>query len=305
MMAVLALVVLAGAPRDGFGFTGGMEPLEINSPNTTSGSCVRGCHADVAAQFAQSRHAHSHSNPTFQRGYQLEPAARCMNCHSPLRRLGESGITCAVCHVRDGVVLSSRESPKSPHAVRVEPGLRDGTLCRGCHQFDFTRRALPMQNTCEEWRAYAAAGGRETCVSCHMRDGHFFANAREPRVLAASLSASARVLDDGRVELSLGLVGVGHRLPTGDVFRTLTVEISSPTAPTHFRAVALLRRELSLDPEPQVVRDTTLAPGEVRRVMLGPASSLDWVRLRYHFEPRAGGVEPALLLDQPLSALLR
>ena len=103
---------------------------------------------------------------------------------------------------------------------------------------------------------------------------------------------------------SLRTIGVGHRFPTGDVFRTLSVEVSSPRAPTHFRAVALLGRRYALTPEPQVVIDTTLAPGEVRAVMLGPSSWVERVRLRYHFEPMGGGVEPALVLDEPISALL-
>lgn len=304
MIAVVALLVLSGAPRDAFGFTGGMEALEIDSPGLTSRSCVVECHADVAAQFAKTQHAHASTDPIFQRSRRVEPATRCLNCHDPLSRLGESGVTCAVCHLREGVVLSSRESPRSPHPVRVTPGLRDGTLCQGCHQFNFTRRELPMQDTFGEWRAYVAEGGRRTCVTCHMRDGHTFVGAHQPRALAANLSASARVLDDGRVELSLRTIGVGHRFPTGDVFRTLSVEVSSPRAPTHFRAVALLGRRYALTPEPQVVIDTTLAPGEVRAVMLGPSSWVERVRLRYHFEPMGGGVEPALVLDEPISALL-
>lgn len=85
----------------------------------------------------------------------------CLNCHIPLanqrqfvvrglhdgdiRRpvldanprydgeLAHEGITCAVCHVRDGTVIGLRGDTQAPHPVRVPPDMLSFEVCLTCH----------------------------------------------------------------------------------------------------------------------------------------------------------------------------
>jgi hypothetical protein len=144
---------------------GGVEPADCAS-----------CHAEIAAEWANSVHARAWTDPIFQAEYRLGPDAFCRRCHAPLvrddgepparatgagpgfaPRLGASGpgpgadaeagfaslaargIDCAVCHVREGRVLGGHGRGDGDHATRRDARLLSSAFCGSCHQFDFPR----------------------------------------------------------------------------------------------------------------------------------------------------------------------
>jgi hypothetical protein len=199
----------------------------------------------------------------FQRAYAIEPLAFCRYCHAPLGPRGveptgvaaEEGISCSVCHVRDGVVLSSGEGrgdapgTVAPHPVQADARFRESAYCAGCHQFNFPAErsrsgALydpgePLQDTFEEWRRSTHAQRGTQCQDCHMpwrtaADGtryraHTFNGTRDPSLLAqaARVHVRAERRSDGAVLVRAAVIatGVGHAFPTGDLFRRLELSL--------------------------------------------------------------------------------
>ena len=311
------------------GFTAGERPLALRAPDDGSLS-ARGCgscHADVYADWQTTRHRAAWDNAVFLDGLTREPLARCVHCHAPLveqkREAGplrgrtfapspsssllHEGVTCVVCHVRAGRVLTTRpvrpDATTPMHDVVVEPALKDPAFCASCHQFGFTGSDALMQGTWSEWRAFADAGGQGTCQSCHMPEGrHLFRGAWDHALLRDSLVVAVDRNADGTA-LVMHSRGVGHHFPTGDLFRHLTVEVSDVVRDGvdddgAFVAVFRVGRTFGGEGlDKRVVADTSLVPGVPRRVPL-PSSTKRW-RIRYHYaearHERAGVAAPVVL----------
>lgn len=308
------MIWLLAAHAQTFGFTEGAEPLDVRWASAAS---CGDCHEEQAEDWAGSRHRVAHTNPLYELGLVDEPSAFCVNCHSPVaaqarevmadlawyrwRRAGEvgpeparvpspraeEGVTCVACHVRDGAVLSTTDAPFATHRVQVAP-IDDAAFCAGCHEFrmpaftagTWTLTDVPMQSTYAEWKAW---GGPSSCVDCHMPGGrHVFRGAHDRAFLTGALDARPAGSGDARV-LELRSVDVGHAFPTGDLFRNLTVEVLDGGTWTTLHRIG--RRfdveddDTGLAVHKRVVEDTSLQPGEVRRVAIGDRA---W-RVRFHY----------------------
>lgn len=292
-----------------FGLAPLERPLDIEAdPSAMRAASCGECHAEQYADWSASRHASAHSNTIYQAGLAAEPQAFCVRCHSPLEEQGaevlanldwyravgphadpgpppafapedfsHEGVTCAVCHLRSGTVLTPTET-SALHPTRQAP-LRDPEFCATCHEFPFVAQgkyltSALMQSTYSEWKAW---GGAETCQDCHMPEGrHLFRGAH----YVEWLRQSVRVRAEGR-SYTVESVGVGHSLPSGDLFRHMTLEVERAGEwqvvdwiGRTFRTVregGLLTRVLD--------EDTSLKPG-VPRTVRGPAGR--W-RLVYHY----------------------
>jgi hypothetical protein len=345
----LATVVVAAVASESasLGLSRGAASLDVGAGASTAEQCGR-CHAEQLAQWEGSRHRVAHTNALYQAGLVAETSAFCVNCHSPLRAqadevlgnlawyrwqdprhrrgpveperapepLAGEGVTCVVCHLRDGVVLVD-ELPETsaPHAMRVEPGLTDGTLCGGCHEFGmpafaqgtFSITDVPMQSTLSEWQDWVAAGGETSCVDCHMGDGrHGFEGAHDRERLAASLDVRVR-RRRGELVVQLQTVGVGHDLPSGDLFRAIGVEVArgsdAPWVEVHragrtFEVVHNAEGGISKRP----LGDTRLHPGEVRRVPIPADGPARW-RVVYHYGSANDEVRGVIPMDQLIAVL--
>lgn len=289
-------------------FREGLAPLRSVGALPPSSSCAS-CHPDEYAQWERSRHKVAATNAVFVDGLRQEPHVRCVNCHAPipdgardlLRTVGpraaalppastaHEGVSCAVCHVRDGVMLSVGGRGYG-HEHRVTPSLSDPTFCAACHEFRghdvrdgvTTMNDLPMQSTYTEWQAWTkATGDARTCQACHMTDGRHDFVGTAPAMLRDALVVDVEQVD-GRHEVVLASRGVGHRYPTGDVFRHLTVW---SVFDGRRRELARLERRTALvdgpaGPRQVIAHDTRLVPGERRRLRLPPKTTA--VVVTYH-----------------------
>ncbi|QDG53807.1 hypothetical protein FIV42_24600 [Persicimonas caeni] len=148
--------------------------------------------AQFMAELAKSRGEHDPNS-------QDDVGWMCVNCHTPLfnqlpevvtgiedgnigkptyvdnplydATLQEDAITCATCHVRDGIIYGPFGDTDAPHPTAKDPNLLTEQTCTQCHQ---AQAEWPERNlgcyftTGEEWAASTHGQTGETCQSCHM-----------------------------------------------------------------------------------------------------------------------------------------
>ena len=234
-----------------------------------SAQTCNGCHWDAHDAWAGSAHATAWDDGHFREAIdRVGGSTACQSCHLPLKSqharlavgyvqgdiarpelednpawtptLTAEGVTCAACHVRQGVVLSTREAD-GPHPVRASEELADAKACATCHQFTWPDADRPFYDTYGEWAAspYAAAGVR--CQDCHMplkaeqaTASRFAATATHGFAVDASRALTV-LIDLPRPEIQRGEAitvtvrvlntGGGHTVPTGSPFKVYRVTI--------------------------------------------------------------------------------
>ena len=224
-----------GAPPQG---VARHDPIALNA------ACAA-CHPAIADEQRTSLHGQAHVDPIYQRALAIEPLPFCRSCHAPEADprqpvppdLGELGVACTSCHLQNGRVRAAPGAGPDPHAAIGAPAIVRSAefasphACATCHEFAFPDnlgRARPelMQSTLSE---HAASPFAQTpCAGCHMPmvDGHrshAFAASRSDAALKRALSVEA-TRKGPLLQLTLELNGVGHALPTGDLFRRLRIE---------------------------------------------------------------------------------
>lgn len=244
------------------------------------------CHEKQYAEWRSSRHSVAFTNRIFAASYAREPMRWCLSCHAPSpeqqRAIGEArrveevsapevadGVSCIACHVRDGRVLTKRE-------------LGAPEFCASCHQFNFPHQTEPMQDTVAEWRR---AGGQERCQDCHMpRGAHTFPGAHDRSFLARAVEVNVSGSDDG-VVVRLQARGAAHRVPTGDPFRRLIVQLCGEPSCDEPDASPSFGRVFAREGEGwRLVADESLPAGgsRTRAVKLDRARPIYW-RLLYGY----------------------
>lgn len=162
-------------------------------------ACVD-CHATETAEWNASLHKVAFSDRDFQASFAIEPAQFCADCHQA------AAAGCSTCH-------------GSGHGQKTSD-------CSGCHEFEFPHRTPQMQSTLREHAASPFAD--VACSSCHMaraKDGHRdhrFDVTRNAAVLRAAIDVSSTRTATG-VAVELRARNVGHKFPTGDLFRRIRV----------------------------------------------------------------------------------
>lgn len=123
----------------------------------------------------------------------------CVNCHTPMTNqleklvvgledddigrpiykdnptfdadLQMEAITCATCHVRDGVVHGPYGDTNAPHPVKKDESLLTEQVCTSCHNAQAhwpSKQLACFFSTGDEWSSSVYAERGETCQSCHM-----------------------------------------------------------------------------------------------------------------------------------------
>lgn len=287
-------------------FPGGV-PIEIEAvPGLASMSAQTcgGCHPEAYARWLESPHAHAWEAPVATGGsFRAAMAAvgdspACTGCHLPLtvqheqvtdgyldgdvtrpRRvpnpafdasLMTEGVSCAACHVRDGVVLSATEPRPAPHPTRQAPALASSELCATCHQLAWPDGDRPFYDTWGEWdRAGFAQAGVE-CRLCHMplRDGRpDHAMAGSPaRALTALVSLPTTRPEAGKILPVRARVlnsGAGHAVPTGNPWHAWRLQLRLVDGSGRERATGepvVLARSIEEAPPWKTTSDSRLLP---------------------------------------------
>ncbi|PSM31824.1 hypothetical protein BVG81_003460 [Haliangium sp. UPWRP_2] len=259
----------------------------VAPPLVTSLSAAdcQACHPKIVAEWSQSRHAHAATNDLFRSAFRRDPLDWCLRCHAPLPAQAASfrqastssggadnlvaqGVNCAVCHLRDGQILTARpvtERGQRAHPLRQVPQLQTAEFCAVCHQANWPRTVrplvlseVPMQDTLAEFRR---AGIQErTCQDCHMPGrSHRFPGGHDANWLRQTVSL--RVTRDRAQHLQVALLarGIGHQLPTGDPFRRFLLDICrDPECDEPVVSFSLGRFFDSVGGEKVLLRDTSL-----------------------------------------------
>ncbi len=296
------------------------------------------CHVETYREWQQSVHAQAWPDPQFQAELTKQPGVSwlCVNCHTPLvnqldslvvglrggdverpikRRnpdfspalKGES-ITCAVCHVRDGMIEGPSVASTAPHPVRFNAEFRSASQCLRCHQ---AVQSYPGKNfictfrTGEEWLTGPYGQDGRPCEDCHMpavsrpaakgaprrRGGrHSFLGSHLRKgfetdlalwdSLAAERPVGTRLDPDAAPRGAPGASArwtvrawnarAGHMLPTGDPERSVILQLFALGAAgdTLARAEHRIAQRYQWYPEVKKLSDNRLEPGRSVTVTL-------------------------------------
>ena len=251
-------------------------------PVVSETACA-GCHAAEVAQWRESIHRASFTSADFQRSYRVEPLPYCVGCHAPLADAA-AGIGCAACHGNTAAHVAHRA-----RTAKVS--------CAGCHDFDAPGSNAILQSTAREHDTGPFA--TTPCPTCHMpRKDHRFAVTRNPDFLRRAIRVSNAHFENGNLTLRVASNGVGHRFPTGDLFRRVTVTVTAANGEqalvagdTFFFARDWDRHRAMLHAkEPEPVGDDTRLDATPRELRIACPSRPARVHVTIVYERGAGAV---------------
>ncbi len=237
------------------------------------------CHREIYEEWRTSVHADAYDDPFFQAYWAKDGHVWvCLNCHTPLvnqqptliralpgNRVEKAvqtdnpryeaayqreGVTCAACHVRDGVVLGPFDDSAAPHPVKYDPAFRTTAVCRRCHSVVSGPLQFYRAGPCGTFTEYEGEFFMKeqgfTCQHCHMpaiarpaatggpiRQGrrHLWRGGHDPEMVKRAVAIQVQTdppapAPGDMVTMTLTLInaGAGHKIPTGDPDRHLTVE---------------------------------------------------------------------------------
>lgn len=316
------------------------RPIRIETPrglNSVSAKECSGCHEDIYREWSKSMHANAWKDPYFQADYAYDGSQQiCQNCHIPLENQQENlvlgfrdrnkfkpilkpnpdfdpdlqneGVTCAVCHIRNGKIVGPFETDTAPHPVEVDTEMTTGMkYCERCHvvsgkRWDTFYRIPPCGTVAE-----IQEGDRKPdCVGCHMpeiirpvvkgmekRKGrkHLFQGGHHPEMVKRDLRVEyKKEVDEDSIKYIFILTNVGtaHYLPTGtpDRYLTLELKLHDKNGQIIKEKTYKMKRYILWRPFIIDLKDTRLPYGKPRRFIFefsryNNVSTLD-VTIRYH-----------------------
>ncbi len=229
------------------------------------------CHQEIYAEWRTTMHAAAYTDPFFQAYWRKDEYEwSCLTCHTPLENqlkqrivqfkngdfsqpqfiannrfdpeLQQEGITCAACHIRDGVIYGPypAEQLNAPHPVAYDERFLSEQICLDCHEvpakpFSFLRSGIC--GTGGEWEGgpYIKKGYR--CQTCHMpevtrplvagqksrKNGrHLWRGGNSPEQVAKALTITAK-RQGNTIKVDITNSGAGHNFPTGDPDREVFI----------------------------------------------------------------------------------
>jgi len=253
------------------------RPMHVETPHGLSSVSAKECgqcHQAIYREWSESMHAKAWGDPYFQADTRYDGSQQiCLNCHTPLEnqqenlvigfrdqakldpvlktnphydsKLRDEGVTCAVCHVKNGRIVGPFETDSAPHPVTVDKEIFSGLKpCEKCHvvsgkRWDTFYRIPPCGTVAE----IKESGQKLDCVGCHMpevlrpaaegmaeRKGrrHLFQGGHTPEMVGKDLTVTIRkAVEKDRVKYLITLENTGtfHDLPTGTPDRHLTLEV--------------------------------------------------------------------------------
>jgi hypothetical protein len=249
----------------------GLDSLKAESCGT--------CHKEIYEEWKTSIHSKAFEDPFFQAYWKKDKHIWvCLNCHTPLENqqptvikeiprgrvekavqepnphydpaYQKEAITCAACHVRDGVVYGPFDDSAAPHPTKFDPAFRTTQVCYRCHNVVSGPAQFYNVGPCGTYAEYEGKYFMQErgfiCQSCHMpeierpvarggpiRQGrrHLWRGGHDPEMIkqavAVRVQADPPAPKPGEpVTFTATLInaGAGHKIPTGDPDRHFTVE---------------------------------------------------------------------------------
>jgi cytochrome c551/c552 len=125
------------------------RPIKVGAPRgieSWSAKACGKCHREIYSEWAESMHGQAWTDPYFQVDFRYDGSQQiCLNCHTPLvnqqqslvlgfrdrdkfdpilapnpeydAALRDEGVTCVVCHIRNGRIVGPFRTERVPHAV--------------------------------------------------------------------------------------------------------------------------------------------------------------------------------------------
>ena len=338
-------------------------PMHIEVPEGVKGlsaeECGK-CHPEIYREWAGSMHAKAWTDPYFQVDFVYDGSMQiCLNCHTPLANqqenlvlgfkdkekfqpilkpnpdfdplLRDEGVTCAVCHIRDGKILGPFETDEAPHPVIVDPQISSGMKpCERCHvvggdRWDTFYRIPPCGTVAE----LKESGEEIDCLKCHMPAierpaavgmkkrvvrQHLFMGGHYPEMVRKDLKVEfwrEAMPDRDTVSFRFALTNLGtdHYLPTGTPDRHLTLELRllDEEGKIIKEKVYTMKRYIMWRPFIVDLKDTRLPYGVPRSYLFNfssggnnPPAALD-VTVRYHLLDEERRKEIGYQNSEPIS----
>ena len=299
-------------------------------PTLSAGECAT-CHRDFFDEWSTTIHSQAWTDPYFRIDWRFDGAPQlCKNCHIPLDRqqehkvlgfydkekwkpklssnpdfdakLQQEGVTCNVCHLREGKILGVYGDSNSPHPVeKIGNG---NEVCVRCHvvsgkRWDTFFKFPPCGTVAEIQTSRGKTFVEESsdmtpgqiaelgCVECHMPlverslipggkvrpvRQHYWRGGHDQQMVRSGLTISFNQTDTSdpyktNYTLSLANTGAAHYLPTGTPDRHLTVQLRVLDQDGNILDEELhtLKRTVMWRPFIVDLWDTRLPPGESRQ----------------------------------------
>ncbi len=303
------------------------------------------CHQEIYKEWKSSIHAQAFEDPFFQAYWKKDHNIWvCLNCHTPLenqqptlikeiprgrveRAVQEpnphfdpefqiEAVTCAACHVRDGVVLGPYDDSVAPHPTQYDPAFRTTQVCYRCHNVISGPAQFYNVGPCGTYAEYEGRYFMQErgyiCQTCHMpevdrpvaeggpiRRGrrHLWRGGHDPEMVKRAVAVQVQADppdpkpgDRVRIALTLINAGAGHKIPTGDPDRHFTVEflVQDPQGQVVDRQVDTMGRWILWQPVILEVYDNRLLPLASQdytftfRLPETPQGMTITTRVRYH-----------------------
>ncbi|MBL1352735.1 MAG: hypothetical protein COA61_005290 [Zetaproteobacteria bacterium] len=228
----------------------------------------------------------------YAKGFDAEGSLDDMPVSLPLRH---AGVTCAVCHIRDGqrfgpprkgTDIVGKLSGAAHGGFIASKGFEQANFCASCHQFpqSYAINGKPLENTLEEWKQSRFSREGVQCQSCHMPDRqHLFRGVHDVDMVRSGLGFDVQQ-GDGWVRLRMSSVYIGHAFPS---YVTPKVNIKAKGLDKYGHEVQTwqwsLQRKVFYDGGWQEASDTRLMPGE-RRVFMANRLKEDVVQVLFQVD---------------------
>lgn len=139
--------------------------------------------------------------------------------------LKPSGVSCAVCHVRDGAVVGPPAAEnfktvagqgKKHEKSEAREFFKTSEFCAACHQLDggYELNGTPLTNTYREWQQSSWGQNGIPCQQCHMPDRqHLFRGIHDKEMTLHAIDISLSK-EEGKSLITITNTGAGHYFPT-------------------------------------------------------------------------------------------
>lgn len=165
------------------------------------------------------------------------------------RKTGETGLTCAACHLTPDGKIRGPYTIASPHQNQPDTNIKTSLMCAYCHSLG-KRVAGSQTQTFLEWRDdfFLKGLGRQNCQDCHMphtvrrlsddtslpervSSRHLWTGGHSLQRLLNALSQVIVQPSGGKALFDFHIIniGAGHSVPTGSHRRAIYLQVEACT----------------------------------------------------------------------------